>query len=349
MPRLRCVRGFKVTNVKRSRLVGIACETLQQLKSKGCEKLQISKTSKHIDVCLTDGTIVDDEQFFKHIPNQTILILRQPGERIVEDVDIIYKALKSFNVDLLRTAAEHVRPFLDQDTQEKIKILAQFVKDEEHSKKAALSRKLDHPEWFEDLETYAETKEDFMRKRSRGRIQKYLYNTREAIKNSPLYCNETKKNLDTVFSEFHAKLKRDDFFGGYFDRSDNTGKSMCDKIGEFPCQGLWNKENCSYLGNELGNLQHKINPYASRENRVIFSMWNLDHRIERSRRVIPALMHAAQICCQKGKKSYRVNSLYFYELLFTTKNLKLVHIVCHDKNEHRSAICDRKRYVNEVL
>lgn len=71
------------------------------------------------------------------------------------------------------------------------------------------------------------------------------------------------------------------------------------------------------------------------------------HRVERSRRVIPALLHASEICCS-NRKPYRINSDYFYELLFTTKNLKLVHIVCHDKNEHKSAICDRKLYVIEV-
>lgn len=117
-----------------------------------------------------------------------------------------------------------------------------------------------------------------MRKRSRGRIQKYLYNTKDAVKNSPLYCNDTIKHLDQVFNEFYAGLKRDDFFGGYFDRLDQSGKSLCDKMGEFSCQGLWNKDACSYIGNELVNSDHKINPYASKESRVIFSMWNLDHR-----------------------------------------------------------------------
>ena len=45
---------------------------------------------------------------------------------------------------------------------------------------------------------------------------------------------------------------------------------------------------------------------------------------------------------QKGGKAKRskreLNLSYFYDLLFTRKNLKLVHIVCHDKQEH----ADRK-------
>ena len=35
-----------------------------------------------------------------------------------------------------------------------------------------------------------------------------------------------------------------------------------------------------------------------------------------------------------------INKDYFYDLLFTRKNLKLVHIVCHDKQEHLGKKCD---------
>jgi hypothetical protein len=40
----------------------------------------------------------------------------------------------------------------------------------------------------------------------------------------------------------------------------------------------------------------------------------------------------------------QVNTAYFYGLLFTRENLKLVHIVCHDKQEHHAAKCDKKKY-----
>ena len=36
-----------------------------------------------------------------------------------------------------------------------------------------------------------------------------------------------------------------------------------------------------------------------------------------------------------------LNMDYFYDLLFTRKNLKLVHIVCHDKQEHANQKCDQ--------
>ena len=43
----------------------------------------------------------------------------------------------------------------------------------------------------------------------------------------------------------------------------------------------------------------------------------------------------------KAKKN--INLDYFYDLLFTRKNLKLVHIVCHDKQEHVNKRCDESK------
>ena len=44
---------------------------------------------------------------------------------------------------------------------------------------------------------------------------------------------------------------------------------------------------------------------------------------------------------QNMKKN--INLDYFYDLLFTRKNLKLVHIVCHDKQEHVNKRCDESK------
>ena len=44
------------------------------------------------------------------------------------------------------------------------------------------------------------------------------------------------------------------------------------------------------------------------------------------------------------KKSQKLNTKYFYTLLFTRDNLKLVHIVCHDKQEHSSMKCEKKKF-----
>jgi len=58
--------------------------------------------------------------------------------------------------------------------------------------------------------------------------------------------------------------------------------------------------------------------------------------------VIPALFEAS-VMASEVRRSINMN--YFYDLLFTTVNLKLVHIVCHDKGQHDSAKCDPKCYL----
>lgn len=135
-------------------------------------------------------------------------------------------------------------------------------------------------------------------------------------------------------------------------------------------QGSFDQKVCRSL--------HSINPYSSRESRIIFSTWNLDHRlddcgfwfwcvpnlsdiwssswsilthafkfydvihrlvfrIEKKRTIIPALLEALQ-----NHQSSDINVDYFYQLLFTRENLKLVHIVCHKKGAH-NLLCDSKK------
>lgn len=65
-------------------------------------------------------------------------------------------------------------------------------------------------------------------------------------------------------------------------------------------------------------------------------------RIEKKRSVIPALLEALQ-----NHKSADVNLNYFYCLLFTRENLKLVHIVCHKKGAH-NLLCDTKKMFKQA-
>jgi len=48
--------------------------------------------------------------------------------------------------------------------------------------------------------------------------------------------------------------------------------AICDKKGEFKCEGRWNTDGCPY------GDRHKINPYRSKEELALFSTWNLDHK-----------------------------------------------------------------------
>lgn len=48
--------------------------------------------------------------------------------------------------------------------------------------------------------------------------------------------------------------------------------AMCDRNGEFRCGGVWNADSCAY------GERHRINPYRSREELILFSTWNFDHK-----------------------------------------------------------------------
>lgn len=65
-------------------------------------------------------------------------------------------------------------------------------------------------------------------------------------------------------------------------------------------------------------------------------------RIEKRRTIIPALLGALE----RHTKA-EVNLDYFYRLLFTTENLKLVHIVCHKKEAHDLA-CDSTKVLRRA-
>lgn len=67
-------------------------------------------------------------------------------------------------------------------------------------------------------------------------------------------------------------------------------------------------------------------------------------RIERSRSIVPTVLEAVALL----KKGLNLNVGRIYELLFTTSNLRLVHIVCHDKGAHSSATCDPKELIVSV-
>lgn len=172
-----------------------------------------------------------------------------------------------------------------------------------------------------------------MFRRAQDRVRTYYYKTKDELlksKDIPL------ARVMCLLNDLQSRLKTVRYFGCYFDRSACMGdgylKSICDEKGEFACQGRWDKEVCLY------NPIHKINPYTSREERIIFQTWNLDHLKERSRSVIPAIYQAL-----KNEVNYKnieldsyIDVKSIFNDLFTLKNLKFVHIVCHDKGAHFS-------------
>jgi DNA fragmentation factor beta subunit len=77
--------------------------------------------------------------------------------------------------------------------------------------------------------------------------------------------NEEKEDLQSVLKKCPYK---------FIERKKEDMKALCDRMGEFKCSGVWNLKKCLY------DERHTINPYRSKEELILFSTWNLDHRLE---------------------------------------------------------------------
>ncbi|KAJ3644545.1 hypothetical protein Zmor_022270 [Zophobas morio] len=317
-------KGFKVTDADRKSRVGIAAKTLDDLKRKTIEKFKLKLSPDEIFFQTQDGTLVENDEYFQTLHAQTLLVWVKKGETALTDAEMLYKTIREVNDEYL-TAGEKVQEFFTEKMKSKVFKLAEVLRGIDGDK-AKHSLKCDHPEWFEGLDTNAKTKEDYMFRRAQDRIRTYYYKSREELLKD---ASIPKQRLNDLVLELHNRLKLSKFNGCYFDRSDK--KSLCDKGGEFTCQGRWDKEVCLY------SPKHKINPYASREGRIVFQTWNLDHVVERSRSVLPEVGRAlkeAERTITKGGGEAALDVKAIYSDLFTVGNLKFVHIVCHDKGAH---------------
>lgn len=354
-------KGFKVTDSERKSRVGIAARTLDDLKRKTVEKFKLELSPDEIFLQTQDGTLVENDEYFQTLHAQTLLIWVKNGEKAPTDAEILYKTIREVNDEYL-SAGEKVQEFFTEKMKNKVFKLAEVLRGID-GEKAKFSLKCEHPEWFEGesktrpftfppirlvdfkpagliglpsihsnliisgLDTNAKTKEDYMFRRAQDRIRTYYYKTREELLKNPTLPQD---QLRTLINELQNRLKLSKFNGHFFNRKDN--KSLCNAEGEFTCQGRWNKDKCLY------SPQHKINPYESREGRIIFQTWNLDHVIERSRSVIPEITKALKDaeCMVVNDRQASVDVKAIYNDLFTLFNLKFVHIVCHDKGVHNT-------------
>lgn len=154
------------------------------------------------------------------------------------------------------------------------------------------------------------SKEEYFRKCAQGRIRSYLRDAKNRLSqnNLPMTAVQEMKNL----------LEEKKYFACYFDRKDNSFDRLCNSEGRFHCQGHYNKPSCLD--------EHSINPYDNSESRVLFSTWNLDHVVERVKILTDLCL---QISCKNECHYFK-----YFELLFTKKNLKLVHKNCHVIGPH---------------
>lgn len=312
---------------------------------------------------------MEDESYFRSLPAQTLFVIAEKDEVVQTDFELLYEAIRSRNSSLLG-AGEMVRKFISSNRDTFLKTLNAL--EEKENKKTELSLRKDHSEWFSGQDSRFSSKEEVMSRRAQDRVRGYFYKTKDEITKSLIYRQNlaAKLKLDEILGVFQYFLIGCDHFSCLFDRKyprkhhsveeDTTDGgipkkrmriirnlfeqdeffkdlcvSLCNSRGDFRCQGLWSESICKYN-------EHTINPYSTRENFILFQVWNLDHQIEISRTVIPSLLETVQLlvdetnlkCQVHRSRATNIDIIEYFLELFTTDNLKLVHIVCHDKGLH---------------
>lgn len=180
------------------------------------------------------------------------------------------------------------------------------------------------------------TKEEYFRKCAQGRTRSYLRDAQ-----TKLLANQSASSLSkAVIAAFKSRLESRHFYAGYFDRSHNKDvdnvERLCDETGSFRCEGKYNLVTCEHADS------HVINPYETAESRILFSTWNLDHVVERAI-LLGELGGKLKMADSKNGKMYTHSDCvvqHYYDLLFTRKNLKLVHKSCHVIGPHHHAARD---------
>ncbi|KAL0840972.1 hypothetical protein ABMA28_014759 [Loxostege sticticalis] len=258
---------------------------------------------------------------------------------MVTDFDFYYKMIRSTRKEFIDTGAA-AHEFLSTDIKEKFKVFQRYIAAASDAK-TMLSERVQDPAWFQGLEPSEKTKEQSMSKRVKERMKGYYYKTKSALQSSELYISSKnsrgKKLIDQFLVDLRKILESNKYNESYFNRKADQHARLCNENGLFECGGLWSNDKCVYEGD------HVINPYRSREERIIFQTWNLDHKIELSRAIIPNILKAIEglhngdikcITCESSVKQGAVEADRYYLQIFTRKNLKLVHIVCHHKGRH---------------
>ncbi|XP_035200399.1 DNA fragmentation factor subunit beta [Oxyura jamaicensis] len=316
------LRGFRLRRAGSAQKFGVAAGSLRGLLRKGCRLLQVPLAGSRL--CLyEDGTELS-EGFFRTLPPQTELVLLGAGESwqgCVSDVERLLAAFHSQR-DAIVEAAQKL--LSDEQAPRRQKLLADLIHNL-HENISAEDRQEDS-KWFEGLESRFKNKSSYMRYSCESRIRSYMKEVNNFISKVHPTARDAYKRIIDLMSD---KLKSAKYNGCYFDRREEEAVRLCTMEGWFSCQGPFDRDDCP--------CKHSINPYSNRESRILFSTWNLDHIIEKKRTVVPELAEAV-----KTRDGREVNWEYFYQLLFTIDNLKLVHIACHKKTGHNLS-CDKTK------
>ncbi|XP_029011871.1 DNA fragmentation factor subunit beta [Betta splendens] len=315
-------KPVKLRRFKGDTKYGLAAKDVKELLQKGCKLLQVRLPGAH--VCLySDGTKVT-EKFFSTLPDNTELVLLSEDQTWSGAVCDIGQLLSTdrYSEDLIKAA----RGFLhDENSPKRRKILTDLLLNLDD--RSELESREEDEDWFQGIDARFKTKSAYMKFNCESRIRGYIKEVEMASKS--IQKAKVRAEFEKTSKCLAEMLKTAKYNGCYFDRTEKEPDRLCTQEGWFTCQGSFDQNMCKSL--------HSINPYGSRESRIVFSTWNLDHRIEKKRTIVPTLLDALE-----NHKSIEINLSYFYGLLFTRENLKLVHIVCHKKGAHNLS-CNNKQ------
>ncbi|XP_037002854.2 DNA fragmentation factor subunit beta isoform X1 [Artibeus jamaicensis] len=322
MSLFRKPKTFKLRALHSQQKFGVAGKSCQEVLRKGCLHFQLPVPGSRL--CLyEDGTEVTGGYFWS-IPDNSELVLLTEGqtwEGYVSDISRFLNVFHKPHVGVIQAARQLLS---DEQAPLRQKLLADLLGTV--SENIVAETRAEDPPWFEGLEPRFRSKSSYLRFSCESRIRGYL---REVNAHTPAVGAQAREEFARVVDAMGQKLRAERYNGCYFDRGAKAGSRLCTPEGWFSCQGPFDMASCV--------SRHSINPYSNRESRVLFSTWNLDHVIEKKRTVIPTLAGALED--QDGRQ---LDWEYFYSLLFTSENLKLVHVACHKKTTHRLS-CDPSR------
>ncbi|KAG5883000.1 hypothetical protein JTB14_033456 [Gonioctena quinquepunctata] len=119
-------KGFKVTDADRKTRVGIAVKNFEELKKKTIDKFKLKFLPGQINFQTTDGTMIENEEYFQTLPPQTLLIWVKVGEKAATDAEILYKTIREVNDEYL-SAGEKVQEFFTEKMKNKVFKLAEIT------------------------------------------------------------------------------------------------------------------------------------------------------------------------------------------------------------------------------
>ncbi|MED6285226.1 hypothetical protein CHARACLAT_027125, partial [Characodon lateralis] len=216
-------------------------------------------------VCLyEDGTIVTQE-FFPTLPDNSELVLlskAQTWSGVLYDIGQLLSTDR--HADVLVEAAKGL--LSDEKSFKKRKVLIDLLQNLEDT--SDLESRDEDADWFNGVDARFKTKSAYMKYNCESRIRGYMKEVDDAtrsIQKAKVRAEFLKTSKCLV-----EMLKNDKYNGKYFDRTEQESGRLCTREGWFTCQGSFDQKLCQSL--------HSINPYGSRESRIVFSTWNLDHR-----------------------------------------------------------------------